>query len=913
MQTRIAKIRHALTGFLAFCLLFLSVMDPIVSFADKGTGYAETSAKQEEMTDETTPSDPLRMYKIKYETYEGIKFTGPKKIEEGSDLYFNVTVNEDMDFAVYANDEEILPDEYTKATPSTPSVPENENTTPSDAECVNYSYTIYDVQEDILISVKTAKEHMLNIIFVDEEGNELSDVVSFDVSEYMEDGDIIDGNEFLSMLTGNNDITEAYDETGAAVMTFIMNDGELFYETSGKRAQEISLFSMRAASNDPIKYDGSPLYLSIINPRIFEYKTILTFNSGLTDGDQFQEEVSHGLTSGGSAALPENKNGWQDGKKTFIGWRKDGETKIQYPGETVKYNWTTGIDYVNYTAVYGTQITYDPNKGTGTAFTVDAPHGTQTVLYDKPDGWGFENFSFMGWSTDPEGSVIYNRGSVFDIPSNTENITLYAIYDIPPITFTFMPNGADKGSSFEKHYNEGFTVSLPNKPDDWTKAGYTFIGWSVTQNANDYVIQASGNPVIYPEGSSYIVPEDAENVTMYGIWGENDYNATFYIRLDGTVPTEPGSFPSSAYTSGIYKAGAIKVNKFVADPSPDESTNKVRANLNTVPTDDEIKAVIEASGETYDPATQKIIWYVIKRANGLGSDGGTYLNVDGSLVDKSKPFLIYDKNGPQNEITGDVPIAKQYLENETATIEDGIGIQREGYTFSGWNTRADGTGKTYKAGDEIVMTADRGDVTLYAIWTPISKTEIYVNSKVDGQYGLLDDDVIYTIRIEESGGLNSLTGGKNTTEFTFNNTTIAGKTLLITQTLPKNNPDYEVLENDDTIYRINIGADNSMSYQMSTDNGISYTDIELIDLTDKTEDEIDEIVAQHPYYIVNGSPVFIFNNTTKPMAVLPETGGIGGLPYSISGVLLMACAVFLKNHTDVNKNKHQRNNKKYRA
>jgi len=38
---------------------------------------------------------------------------------------------------------------------------------------------------------------------------------------------------------------------------------------------------------------------------------------------------------------------------------------------------------------------------------------------------------------------------------------------------------------------------------------------------------------------------------------------------------------------------------------------------------------------------------------------------------------------------------------------------REGYEFTGWNTKEDGTGTAYKSGDEITMA---GDVTLYAQW-----------------------------------------------------------------------------------------------------------------------------------------------------------------------------------------------------
>ena len=44
---------------------------------------------------------------------------------------------------------------------------------------------------------------------------------------------------------------------------------------------------------------------------------------------------------------------------------------------------------------------------------------------------------------------------------------------------------------------------------------------------------------------------------------------------------------------------------------------------------------------------------------------------------------------------------------------------RVGYTFSSWNTRKDGTAKTYNPGDKYTTDAD---LTLYAMWTPIKYT-----------------------------------------------------------------------------------------------------------------------------------------------------------------------------------------------
>ena len=72
--------------------------------------------------------------------------------------------------------------------------------------------------------------------------------------------------------------------------------------------------------------------------------------------------------------------------------------------------------------------------------------------------------------------------------------------------------------------------------------------------------------------------------------------------------------------------------------------------------------------------------------------------------------LTYDANGGRGEDEVDT-----YDEGDTATVRSrsSVGFYRPGYSFEGWNTRADGRGTWYDAGDTIVMNED---VILYAQW-----------------------------------------------------------------------------------------------------------------------------------------------------------------------------------------------------
>ena len=74
--------------------------------------------------------------------------------------------------------------------------------------------------------------------------------------------------------------------------------------------------------------------------------------------------------------------------------------------------------------------------------------------------------------------------------------------------------------------------------------------------------------------------------------------------------------------------------------------------------------------------------------------------------------MTYDANGATS---GDVPIDEiSYTSGATVTVLDNTGyLAKSGYTFGGWNTKADGTGTNHDAGSTFEITAN---TTLYAKW-----------------------------------------------------------------------------------------------------------------------------------------------------------------------------------------------------
>lgn len=232
------------------------------------------------------------------------------------------------------------------------------------------------------------------------------------------------------------------------------------------------------------------------------------------------------------------------------------------------------------------------------------------------------------------------------------------------------------------------------------------------QNA-DGQYKPGNNGTVYPAGTKYDVA--AENVTLYATWSRQNVDAQFFIRKDGIIPTEPQGHPVSEYTNAIDVPGAIKVATFYTNSTPPGVLDR----LNKAPTDAQIKRVLS----TYDSNTQYVLWYVIKAEN-------TW-HVDGVLLEKSKVNLSYNANAPEGT-WANMPDGKQYTAGSTVTVSD-LTPTRNGYTFTGWNTKANGTGISYAGNAQFIINKD---TTLYAQWEANSRTAYNVEFyyEFEGQY-----------------------------------------------------------------------------------------------------------------------------------------------------------------------------------
>lgn len=115
---------------------------------------------------------------------------------------------------------------------------------------------------------------------------------------------------------------------------------------------------------------------------------------------------------------------------------------------------------------------------------------------------------------------------------------------------------------------------------------------------------------------------------------------------------------------------------------------------------------------------------------GGGGDGGS--GAGGGLPEPASYTVTYHGN---DHTGGNPPVdGRRYAPGEAVTVLDNTGsLERRGYSFAGWNTRADGSGDAYGAGDTFTM--GDVDVELFANWDLAAAKIVSPAGASDGRFG----------------------------------------------------------------------------------------------------------------------------------------------------------------------------------
>ena len=226
-------------------------------------------------------------------------------------------------------------------------------------------------------------------------------------------------------------------------------------------------------------------------------------------------------------------------------------------------------------------------------------------------------------------------------------------------TITFKGNGATSGSMSSQTAYTNSTVTL--KKNAFKRSGYTFAGWNTRKNG---------------KGTSYTNKQTINNLTgdltLYAQWKLPSYKITY--KLNGGTNNKKN--PSS-YT---------RANK-VTLKNPTKKGYTFKGWYKDKKYKNKITAIKKGS-------TGKITLYAKWQAN-------TYtvkFNGNGSTSGKMSS-LTSRKYGSSYKLSANK-------------------FKKKGYVFTGWNTKKDGSGKSYSNKQKVknLTTKNKGSVTLYAQW-----------------------------------------------------------------------------------------------------------------------------------------------------------------------------------------------------
>ena len=220
----------------------------------------------------------------------------------------------------------------------------------------------------------------------------------------------------------------------------------------------------------------------------------------------------------------------------------------------------------------------------------------------------------------------------------------------------------------------------------------------------------------------------------YGDWtivnGANNNKAWGYYKMGGKSSTLGDANPCYIYNVNSFD-GITKVTVSITDGSLSKTGMSVNSWGVYVYSNSTMTTQIDyVAGGTITNGTSKV--YNFTPTSGTAWPDDSYFKVSWDLANTTNTngivcvdnitlynipvatpgsySVTYNANGG----TGDVPVDSNTYTDDifTVTVLDNT-LTRTGYSFTGWNTAADGSGRSYAVGDKFVITSD---VTLYAQW-----------------------------------------------------------------------------------------------------------------------------------------------------------------------------------------------------
>lgn len=260
---------------------------------------------------------------------------------------------------------------------------------------------------------------------------------------------------------------------------------------------------------------------------------------------------------------------------------------------------------------------------------------------------------------------------------------------------------------------------------------YSFLAWE--GQGPDWFLDSAGYAPKYNEWVNMTFVLSGKNTKVYedGVLKANcDTNKPGYDKLFADLRNSGNftigactyednhNFINAEYDNIRIYAAAAQTAEDIRTAMAGYASFTVTYNANNDTTEKNVTYVRKNTATTLAQCTFEREGYVFDgwntAADGSGTDynaGAEFtVNADTTLYAQwiaNSYFVTFDANG------GHGTMAQQVIErNGTANITE-CGFSRSGYTFTGWNTSADGTGTAYAAGADI---SPSSDMTLFAQW-----------------------------------------------------------------------------------------------------------------------------------------------------------------------------------------------------
>ena len=494
---------------------------------------------------------------------------------------------------------------------------------------------------------------------------------------------------------------------------------------------------------------------------------------GNTPDQAFQYNIGQNL----------HRNGFTRDGYTFTGWKRADNQQAYGDGQWVTNLTTQPNGIVTMVAQWSANeahIRYNPNppagKTTGGQGTPNWDGHTGDTPTIGQNGWTIDGYTFAGWATSPDGSgARYAPGARW---TANGTLTLYAQWTPGQASLTYDGNGATGGKTDPQ---TGKTDEKINVRDNgFTRDGYTFVTWNTQADCKGNAVKPNSEWTLRGSSTLYACwAGNAQTLTYHGNGATGGNTAAQSGKTGDELTTNANGFTRDGYTfvrwdtakdgSGTaYGEGKNGVSQYVMKPAGNDLYAIWKANPATIQYRNDwpntTGSTPDTTGNTGDTVT--ISQNSFDRPGYTFTGWSTSKRGDPSLQPGDKHTLEPRTTTVWAQWKAD-PAHLVYNSNigtvgsETKTV-DGVVDQtvktitnpfdRPGYTFSGWNTQADGKGKAYATGADYVLTANdkstpKNTSVLYAQWK-INGASLKFNP--NGGIGHVDDvtgDAFSTVTI----------------------------------------------------------------------------------------------------------------------------------------------------------------------